>query len=227
MPTGITPDGLLIFGATSPSGVALATRARAAGHEVTGVARDPAKAAALEAAGVRTVAADALDAAQVEAAFAGSPLCKVVVSLLGGRPGTVRFPDYEGNRHVIDAAKAHGAHCVVLVTSVGAGDSRPAMPPAAAAILGPIADLKTRAEDYLRSSGVPFIILRPGHLTGGPATGTAALFDDPLVNGAIARDELGRVILASIGAGDCRGRAWAVAEPATVAEARRAGARQI
>lgn len=216
-PPAPAPAGIVIFGATGGTGLALARAARAAGRPVVAAVRPARGRAVLDALGVTAVDCDVMAPGGVDAVFAGRPGLGAVVSLLGGRPGDTVLPDDEGNRRVIDAARSAGVRRFVLVTSVGAGDSRPAMPPQAAAILGPIADLKTRAEDYLKTAGLDYTILRPGHLRDGPETGGAVLSANPLMAGAISRDELGRALLAVLTGPRFVGGTYAIADRSCVA----------
>ena len=72
--------------------------------------------------------ADALNMEQVEKVFDGIDDLDAVVSTIGG---TVAEPlaDSQGNINIIEAAKKRGVKKFVLVTSIGAGDSKDATPP--------------------------------------------------------------------------------------------------
>src|SRR5690606_30377026 len=73
MPTEFAGAGtVVIFGATSESGIELARRLRADGQPVVGVSRGNRSTAVLADLGVDCRVADVLDAAQVRAAFAGT-----------------------------------------------------------------------------------------------------------------------------------------------------------
>ena len=55
---------------------------------------------------------------------------------------------------------------------------------------------KTAAEDDLRSRGLDWTILRPGHLTDAPATGKIRLAVPPVPAGTIPRADVAAVIAA-------------------------------
>jgi uncharacterized protein YbjT (DUF2867 family) len=204
--------GILIFGATGGAGLALARLARADRRPVAAGVRPTSRRDALEALGVALHECDVMDPASVAAVFRAAPECGAIVSLLGGKPGDAVFPDAEGNKHVIDAAAAAGSGQFVLVTSVGAGDSAPALPPHVAQVLAPIAALKTQAEEHLRASGLRYTILRPGHLQDGAATERGVLCENPMMLGAIGRDELARVIYRCLDDERCANKTFAVAD---------------
>jgi nucleoside-diphosphate-sugar epimerase len=169
---------------------------------------------ALAAAGAVQASADVLDRAAVERVLGNTPRPEAIVSLVGGRPFRKDPPpDWDGNRHLIDAAKAAGIRRFVLVSSIGAGGSRAAAPWLARLILGRFMALKTRAEDYLRLSGLDWTIVRPGHLTEGPANGRGQLLEDERVSGAIPRAEVAVLVERILRDPGALGRTYAAIAP--------------
>ncbi len=75
--------------------------------------------------GVTAVKGDAFDYKTIEDNMWG---CDAVVTTLGGATDDGRRVDYEGNNNVIEAAGILGVTRVVLVTSIGCGDSKEAAP---------------------------------------------------------------------------------------------------
>ncbi len=188
------PHRVAIFGASSAVGIELARLLVVGGQAAVAVTRRGAS-SALAGAGASLQQADVLDRVQVERVFALEPRPDAIVSLVGGRPfRRDPPPDWHGNRHLIDAAKAAGIRRFVLVTSIGSGSSRAAAPWIARLILGRFMELKTRAEEHLRRSGLDWTIVRPGHLTDKPATASAELFEDDGVSGAIPRADVARLV---------------------------------
>ena len=59
----------------------------------------------------------------------------------------------------------------ILVSSIGAGDSRAGSPAGMLRVLGPVLVEKEKAERHLIDSGLTFTIMRPGVLKDNPATG--------------------------------------------------------
>lgn len=215
----IRPNTLVLFGATSPIGERLTELAVGAGHRVLAVVRPEREAGALEATGAALIRVDVLDPQAVVAATAGVPKGAWFASVLGGPPGSDGRVDWEGNRNAIDAAVAAKAGHFVLVTTVGAGDSRPALPPPVIAVLGLLAEKKTLAEDHLKASGLPWTILRPGHLQAGEATGRAVLLADPLTIGAVRRADVATLMLRSFEHPACRNRCFSVSDLDTIRSA--------
>jgi len=93
------------------------------------------------------------------------------------------------------AAEQAGVRRFVQVSSMGAGQPpRPGTDEVWAAYI----TAKTAAEEDLRSRDLDWTILRPGHLTDGPATGRIRLAAPPVPAGAIPRADVAAVIAALI-----------------------------
>jgi len=62
-----------------------------------------------------------------------------------------------------------------------------------------VMELKTRAEDHLRASGIAYTIIRPGGLGNVKETGTAVLAEDPQAFSYISRADLATLTVAALG----------------------------
>lgn len=186
-------DGYLIFGATRNTGLDVAEILAKRGDKVTAVVRPGSDSSALKALGVTIVSGDALDMESVKAALAGKKYRAVLTTIacFSCNPK----PDYLGNKNIFDAAKAADTKRVVLMTTIGAGDSFDAAPMTARRFLKDMLPLKTQAEDHLKSIGLDYTIIRPGGLTFGPATGQGLLSEDRAAFGVIGRPELARLVV--------------------------------
>ena len=184
--------GVLVFGGSRGVGLEAVTELTRRGEKITAMVRKSSDRAALEALGVNLVTGDALDSEDLKRAFAAAPF-RVVVSTIGGHGKNLR-PDFEGNRNIVDAAKAAGIPRMVLVTAIGAGDSEDAAPWYFKLFLKDFMAEKTKAENYLRRSGLEYTIIRPGWLLDRAASGKATFIDDRANFSWIARAELGRLI---------------------------------
>ncbi len=102
--------------------------------------------------------------------------------------GSFRQPepvDYLGNRHVIDEMEQAGLTRLLLVTSLGCGDSWQYLPERARAAFGHEVRLKSLAESWLQSSALSWTILRPAGLQDGDATGQAELSQGKEMHGLV------------------------------------------
>jgi uncharacterized protein YbjT (DUF2867 family) len=188
-----TDDGYLIFGASRNTGLDVAEKLVARGNKVSAVVRPQSDTKALQDLGVTVIPGDALDLDSVRAAMAGKTYRAVLTTI--GCPRCEPKPDFLGNKNIFDAAKEAGQRRVVLVTTIGAGDSFDAAPPPAKAFLKEMLPLKTQAEEHLKSLGLDYTIIRPGGLITAPATGRGLLSEDRTTSGIITRDDLAGLIV--------------------------------
>ncbi len=189
------PQGILVFGGTRATGLEVVKILAGRGEQVTVFVRPTSDLTQLEPLGVELYTGDALEADSVKAAFdAGS--YRAVISSLGSRTGDNPVDDV-GNINVAEAAKATGVDRMLMVSSIGAGESRSAIPFFVRWILGSALERKTKAENHIINSGLNYTIIRPGGLGDGPPTGTGVLDDDQqsFKWGRIPRAEVARQLV--------------------------------
>lgn len=161
---------LIVFGATGSVGKLLVEQAMAQGHEVTAFARNPERLGPSRP-GLRTYAGDVLNPDDVGRALPGHDAAFVIIG--AGRKGGVRR---EGTRNIVDAMKLGGVRRLICQSTLGAGDSRPALNFFWKRIMFGIL-LKDAYRDHqeqegvVRRSGLAWTIVRPGAFTDGLATG--------------------------------------------------------
>lgn len=123
---------------------------------------------------------DAFDYKTVEGSLDGCDACITTLggSTEGGEDG--KMVDYVGNNNVIEAAGILGVTRVVLVTSIGCGDSKDAPPPSVYEVLKKVLEQKEKAERVLQRyyTNSNWTIIRPGGLVTDKATGKASLTED-------------------------------------------------
>jgi uncharacterized protein YbjT (DUF2867 family) len=192
-------DGVLILGSTGPTGEMLTRRLCEAGRTVVVIHRSDSRRDEFEAWGARVIKADAFDReAYIAAIQSVASDCSTVLNLLGGNPfqPAETWPDYTGNVNAIDGAVAAGISRFVFVTSVGTGASLEYVPKDA--YIRPIIELKSKAEDHLKTTELAWTIIKPGGL--GPPdyrikTGDPLITENPGVRGLIDRTDLANVIM--------------------------------
>jgi uncharacterized protein YbjT (DUF2867 family) len=187
-------NGILLFGGSRETGLEVAKILAARAEPVTAFVRPTSELAALKALGVTLFHGDVMDPASVAAAFRSGKF-HAVISSLGAQRGQVPRPDYEGTRIIIDAAKAAGVLRMLMVTVIGAGDSKADLAPKVWEVLGEVILLKTLAENYLIDSGLEYTILRPGGMSSDLGTGTAIRTEDRTAMGVITRADLARLVV--------------------------------
>lgn len=202
----------LIFGASRGLGRAFTDHALRQGHRVVALVRSPEMAAELQGLGVEVVAGDALDPVAVTQActLAGSEA--QVVSTLGSFRQSQPV-DYQGNRQVIDAMEQAGLKRLLLVTSLGCGDSWQYLPERARVAFGHEVRLKSLAESWLQTSALSWTILRPAGLQDGEATGQAVLSQGEEVHGLVRRQDVALQGLQLLTNEQAIGQVYAIGDP--------------
>ncbi|MGK2954730.1 MAG: NAD(P)H-binding protein [Solirubrobacterales bacterium] len=152
---GITPERLLIAGATGYVGRKLALRLVEEGCEVRCLARNPGKAKDLESAGCEVVRADVLDPESLDAAMAGVDIAYYLVHSMGrGAKEDFQETDHRAATNFAGAAKGAGVERIIYLGGLGEGKSK---------------HLRSRQEtaDALASTGIPQTYLRAAVVLGG------------------------------------------------------------
>lgn len=202
---------LLIFGAGSGIGLELATFCSQK-KSVVALIRHPEQADALRQAGITVIDGDALDPQAVLLACQTAGADAQIVSTVGGK-----LSDYNANRLIIDTAEKTGIRQMVLVTSIGCGDSWPTLSDRAKQAFGQAVREKSLAESWLQTSTLEWCILRPGGLTDGEATGKAKLLQTE-AHGRVRRKDVALAIGRILHPGDHWGKIYAVCDPTLAGE---------
>ncbi len=193
------PRPVLVYGGTRNTGYEVVKLLRARGQAVTVAVRPSSDRSLVAPLGVQFVVADAMDESAVNEAIVGSDYQAIITTI--GCFSCEPPPDFLGNRNIIDAAVANGGPRIILVTSIGAGNSSEYTNLLTRLVLRKILPLKTEAEDYLRASGLEYTIIRPGGLMAEditPTSNTGLLYDDHTTFGFIHRSDLGYLIVAAL-----------------------------
>ncbi len=202
-PVSATPGtgAVFVMGGTRATGLEVVRLLRARGDDVVVLARPSSDASAVEALGARVVRGDAMNPGDLTAALGAVPeggQFRAIVSTLGGASLDGPRPDFDGNRNAVDAARLAGVQRFVLVTVIGAGESLKAAPAPARYVLRNVIPEKTKAEDYLKTSGLDFTIIRPGGLLDKEPQGRAYLTEDTRAMSWIRRADLAALIVQAL-----------------------------
>ena len=185
-----------VFGATGGTGKQVVEQALAAGHHVTALVRDPAK-LAINNQSLTIKRGDVLDPEQVFNTVSGADA--VIVSL----GNTANNPDgvvAKGTANVVDAMQKTGVARLIVVSSLGVGESKDQVAFAFKAIMATVLRKamqdKEAQEKLVKASGLDWTIVRPGGLTDGPRTGNYHYGMDPKITaGQVSRADVAEFIL--------------------------------
>jgi uncharacterized protein YbjT (DUF2867 family) len=111
---------VLLLGSTGFFGRGVAHKLIDAGHQVRVLVRDPLKAAAFKVRGAQVVVGDALNPGAVSQAAQGVEHVISLVAVRRNSPQSFLEVNVDGPRILGAAAKAAGAHSVILVSAIGA-----------------------------------------------------------------------------------------------------------
>ncbi len=203
-------SSILIFGGTRNTGLMVARLLTERGDRVTAFVRPTSDRVALEELGVNFVVGDAMDIETVEAAFSTGKYRAVLTTI--GCLSCDPPPDYQANANIIAVAKDSTVRRLVLVTTIGAGDSLDATPMLSRRVLAKTLPLKTKAEEDLRASGLDYTIIRPGGLRSGIRTGNGVLTEDRDTFGFIFREDLAELLVAVLDDGRSIGKTLAAVD---------------
>jgi putative NADH-flavin reductase len=162
---------LTVLGATGGTGKQVVEQALAAGHEVTALARDPAK-LGLQHPKLRVVKGSLSDGSALESAVSGAD---AVISALGPRSNDPIFEISQGMEKIVAAMKNCGVKRIVMTAGMGIaapGDQPNFINKGISLLLAMAA--KNVAEDMRRAvataqnSGLDYTVLRAPRLTDKP-----------------------------------------------------------
>ncbi|MGY8810759.1 MAG: SDR family oxidoreductase [Pseudomonadales bacterium] len=187
----------LVIGSTGNIGLLSLPMLKDAGIEVTALARSPDKLAGIQ--GINVIQGDLEN--DFEHAFKD---CDRVVFTAGSGastgPDKTLLIDLWAACKAVDYARKHHVKHFVMVSSRGA-DNPDALPSA----IKPYLVAKHMADEYLKRSGVPYTILRPGRLTDDSGTGqiTVRRPENP-DDQCIARADVAKVITRVLSTGQSK-----------------------
>ena len=192
---------ILIVGATGNLGGAITRTLLAQGLPVRILARSQSNYQPLVDEGAQVVLGDLKERGSLDAACQGvDTVITTANSAARGGEDNVQTVDLQGNRHLIDAAKAAGVKQFIFVSVLTADPTSPVL----------FIQAKGKTEDALRASGIPYTILAPnGYMEVMVAriVGMPAMMGQPvtIVGGGrrkhsfISASDVAAFILAAIG----------------------------
>jgi putative NADH-flavin reductase len=190
---------IAIIGVSRGIGAELLNAAIEEGHEVTALVRDPAK-LNISIPGLKVITGDILDPSSVATAIAGQETICVCIGIPPTRKPVDVFS--RGTQNILNAIGNESNQKLILVTGIGAGDSKGHGGFFYDRILNPLllatnyAD-KDRAESIVKASNMDWLIVRPGFLTNGSRTGKYRVIENlsGVTAGKISRADVADFIL--------------------------------
>ena len=191
---------IAVFGATGGTGKEVLSQALSKGHEISALVRDPYRLSQTTPEKVQIVVGDVLNSEVVIETIQDAD---AVIVTLGHRADSPENTVSEGTRNIIRAMEENNLKRLVVVTSLGVGDSKNQVPFAFKIILKTalrkvMAD-KENQEKAVKESSLDWVIVRPGGLTDDPARGEYTFgTEDSIMAGSIPRADLAEFVIKQV-----------------------------
>lgn len=203
---------LAVFGATGGTGRQIVEQALAQSHTVAALVRDPAK-LPLQNEGLTLIQGNVLDRAAVDRTVAGAGAVFISLGNTSNNPNQVVS---QGTEVIVAAMQAAGVKRLIVITSLGVGDSKDQVPfffkaLMATAMRGVFQD-KEAQEKLVKESGLDWTIIRPGGLTNGPATGVYRAGLERTIGGQVARADVAAFALSQLASDEYLHKTPAIAQ---------------
>jgi len=171
---------------------------------------------------VEMIEANLTQLQSLERAVAGADF---LISAIGSRKpfNTAELDriDNMGNQNLVKAAKARELKHVVIISSNGVGNSQWAINLMHKLSMWFILKAKERSEDFIRTSGVSYTIIRPGGYNEEGLSGKIVFGEGGGLSGRVGRGQIARVCVDALSNPAMRNRTLEVMDGARVKEERR------
>jgi len=181
----------LVIGANGQIGRIFCSKAHRAGFSLRAMVRESDQATWFQEQGIETVVADL--EGDFQAAMLGCDQVVFTAGAGGSGPDKTLLVDLYGAIRVVDLARAQGIDRVIMVSAM-----RSMVPQDAPEFLRPYAAAKFAADHYLKTSGLPYLILLPGRLTDEPATHRIRTVRDESLPITVSRENVAECLVATL-----------------------------
>jgi uncharacterized protein YbjT (DUF2867 family) len=206
-----------IAGATGRTGRLIVEELAARGYVVRALVRSAATASLRQQEGIELAAADLSSVESLERALQGAAF---LISAIGSRkPFSAKennAVDNMGNQNLAKAALKKKIQHMVVISSIGAGDSRYAINVVFRLLMTPVLRMKEKSEAFIRGCGISYTILRPGGLSDKELTGAVAFGEGGKISGMVSRQEIARVCVDALSNSAMKNRTLEVIDASTL-----------
>ena len=204
---GESDEMILVVGASGRSGVYIIKALEAAGRPFKPMTSNIERARGKVDGDYDWVEGDVRDIDSMNAAMVG---VTHIISTLGATqfegPNSPEFVDWGGTKNLVDAALLAGVKHFVIESAAGVTQENSSMNK-----YGNVMVFKLKAENYLRDSGLPYTIVRPGGLESVDSEGKPIALkqgDDMGNHGGFSRADVAALMIAAVGNPDAYSKAF-------------------
>ncbi len=209
---------VLVFGGTGMLGYEIVKALKDQGQDVTVFVRATSNVKDLDKIDVPHVVGDVLDADSLHRVFKEGSYDAVISSISrSGAFGSAQEGvtiHRTGNNGITAAALLGGVKQLILMGTVGAGDSASTLGERQRTSFKQIYADKTAAEDFLRASGLTYTIVRTGIILTDEPTGTVEFTEDRTVRHAANVFDFSAMTAACVDNPDCANKIFHTHDPA-------------
>ena len=187
---------IAVFGGSRGVGRQVIEQALAQGNTIQALVRTPEN-FDIDDERVTAVTGNVLNPQDVTACVTGADAVVCSLGSTGNNPDNIAS---EGTKNIIAAMKQAHVKRLVVVSSLGVGDSKDQIPFAfkmlVKSVLKKVMQDKEIQEQAVKDSGLEWIIVRPGGLTDNPATGSyQSGTDKSIMAGQVSRADVADFVL--------------------------------
>jgi uncharacterized protein YbjT (DUF2867 family) len=128
--------------------------------------------------------------------------------------------DNMGNQNLARAAKAKGLKHIVVISSIGAGNSRDAVSCMYKWPMMSVLKAKGKSEAFIQTCGIDYTIIRPGGYTDNDIPDEVAFGEGGKITGRVKRAQIARVCVDALENPTMKNRTFEVVARAAVKEGR-------
>lgn len=129
--------------------------------------------------------------------------------------------DNMGNQNLAKAAKAQAIQHVVVISSTGVGNSRDAVPFIYRLLMGPILKAKGKSEEFIRTLGIDYTIIRPGGYAGEALSGKTVFGEGGHFSGRVTREQIAQVCVDALTNPSMKNKTLEAVDESTVKDEKR------
>lgn len=208
---------VLIAGATGRTGTLIVEELIKRNFKVRALLRPAASSSRIQQEGVEAAEADLTSVESLSRAMQG---VHFLISAIGSKkPFSSKENnkvDNMGNQNLAKAAHTQGAQHIVVVSSIGVGESRNALGFLSRLVLGPVLKMKEKSEEFIRTCGVSYTIVRPGGLRDKEISGECAFGEGGKISGSVSRRQVAKVCVDALTNPAMKNRTLEVVDRSTV-----------
>ena len=129
--------------------------------------------------------------------------------------------DNMGNQNLAKAAKAQSIQRLIVISSTGVGSSKEAVSFIYRLLMGPILKAKGKSEEFIRTLGVDYTIIRPGGYAGEALSGKTVFGEGGHFSGRVTREQIAAVCVDALTNPSMKNKTFEVVDESTVKEEKR------